>query len=59
MLMAISGIKRVDVTAPVYHALQDGDLSLYETDPVILADTIPYIGKVGTITLMNGGPEDE
>jgi len=59
MLMGISGIKRVDVTAPVYHALQDGDLSLYETDPVILADTIPYIGKVGTITLTNGGPEDE
>ena len=59
MLMGISGIKRVDVTAPVYHALQDGDLSLYETDPVILADTIPYIGKVGTISLTNGGPEDE
>lgn len=59
MLMAIPGIKRVDVTAPAYHALQDGDLSLYETDPIILADTIPQIGKIGTITLTNGGPEDE
>ena len=59
MLMAIPGIKRVEITSPAYHALQDGDLSLYETDPIVLADTIPEIGKVGTITLTNGGPEDE
>lgn len=59
MLMAISGIKRVDVTAPTYQQLQDGDLSLYETDPIVLADTIPYIGKVGSITLTNGGVENE
>lgn len=59
LIMGITGIKRVDVTAPVYHQLQDGDLSLYETNPVELEDTIPYIGKVGTISLTNGGPEDE
>lgn len=59
MLMAIPGIKRVAITAPVYHALQDGDMSLYNTDPVVLADTIPEIGKIGTITITNGGPEDE
>lgn len=59
MLMGISGIKRVNITSPVYHALQDGDLSLYSTDPIILSDTIPYIGKIGTITLTNGGQEDE
>ena len=59
MLMAISGIKRVAVTAPTYQQLQDGDLSLYETDPIVLADTIPYIGKVGSITLTNGGVENE
>lgn len=59
MLMAISGIKRVAVTAPTYQQLQDGDLSLYETDPIVLADTIPYIGKVGSVTLTNGGVENE
>lgn len=59
MLMGISGIKRVAVTAPVYTQLQDGDMSLYDTDPVVLADTIPEIGKVGTITLTNGGVESE
>ena len=59
MLMAIPGIKRVSITAPTYHALQDGDLSLYDTDPVVLADTIPQIGKIGTISITNGGEEDE
>lgn len=59
MLMTIPGIKRVVITSPSYHALQDGDLSLYETDPVILSETIPEIGKIGTITLTNGGTEDE
>lgn len=59
MLMAIPGIKRVDVTSPTYQQLQDGDMSLYDTDPIVLADTIPQIGKVGTITLTNGGVESE
>jgi len=59
MLMGISGIKRVAVTEPAYHALQDGDLSLYDADPVVLADTIPQIGRIRSISIVNGGPEDE
>lgn len=48
MLMAVPGIKRVDVTAPVFTVLQDGN-----------DGTAPDLPVVGTETITNGGYEDE
>ncbi len=59
-LLMGTGIKRVDLTAPTYVHLRDGNLSLYsEGDIPDIEDTIPQIGKVGTITIVNGGVEDD
>ena len=61
MLMAISGMKRVEITSPTYFELRDGNLSLYEdeVDPDDLTPTIPQVGKIGTISVEAGDPEDE
>lgn len=58
MVMAVPGVKRVEVTAPVYTQLQDGEIDPDE-DPIILAHTIPEVGEVGNINLTNGGVENE
>ena len=43
-----TGIKRIELTAPAFTALRDG------------RDTkVPQVAKVGTITITNGGYEDE
>ena len=52
-----AGIKRVVVREPAFQQLRDGNLS--EDDDLPLAQTIPQIAAVGTITLVNGGIEDE
>jgi phage-related baseplate assembly protein len=56
-LMMHTGIKRVEVREPVFTQLQDGNLSTEDSLP--LAQTIPQIATVGTITLVNGGVENE
>lgn len=43
-----TGIKRVEMTSPSYTALRDGS-----------DNTVPQIASVGTITVTNGGYEDE
>ena len=43
-----TGIKRIDLTAPVFTALRDGK-----------DKTVPQVAAVGTVTIMNGGSEDE
>jgi len=59
-LLMGTGIKRVDLTAPAYVHLRDGNLSLYnEGDTPDEEDTIPQIGKIGTISIVNGGVEDD
>ena len=57
MVMAVEGVKRVSVTYPVFTSLNDGEIDLEDTP--VLADTIPEVGKVGTVTLTNGGVENE
>lgn len=57
MVMAVPGVKRVAVTAPTFTVLNDGVIDLDDTP--VLADTIPQIGKVGTVTVTNGGVENE
>ena len=54
-LVMATGVKRVAVTYPVYTPLSSGD-----ADPGDDASAfVPDIAKVGTVTLTNGGYEDE
>lgn len=43
-----TGIKRIVLTSPAFTKLRDGS-----------GDTVPQVGKVGTVTITNGGYEDE
>ena len=43
-----TGIKRIVLTSPVFTKLRDGS-----------GDTVPQVGKVGAVTITNGGYEDE
>lgn len=47
-LLMQTGIKRVDLTAPAYKALGDGS-----------DNDVPEVAIVGTVTITNGGSEDE
>lgn len=47
-LLMRTGIKRIDLTAPVYTPLRGG-----------LDNTIPQVAELGTITVTNGGYEDD
>ena len=47
-LLMQTGIKRVDLTSPVFTALKDGS-----------DKSVPQVASVGTITATNGGHEDE
>ena len=47
MLMQ-TGIKRVELTAPAFTVLQDGG-----------SKTVPQVAVTGTVTILNGGYEDE
>jgi len=59
-LLMGTGIKRVDLTEPEYTHLRDGNMSVYdEGDDPDPSDFIPQIGKIGTITITNGGVEDD
>ena len=48
MLMQVEGVKRVTLAAPTYTVLSDGS-----------DNTTPQLATVGTVTLTNGGVEDE
>lgn len=43
-----TGIKRIELTAPVFTSLRDGSNK-----------TVPQVARVGTVTITNGGYEDE
>ncbi len=60
-LMSIGGIKRVEVSAPAYTVLRDGNLSLYDEgdSEIVEEETVPQIGKIDTVSVVNGGVEDE
>jgi len=47
-LLMQTGIKRVEMTAPAYTPLRDGS-----------DNTVPQVAAVGTITITNGGYEDD
>ena len=52
-----AGAKRCVITAPVYTVLRDGVITV-NTD-IDQGEDVPQIAKCGTITLTNGGYEDE
>lgn len=54
-LVMATGVKRVVITSPTYTVLSSGNAEPGD-DP---EDFIPDIAKVGTVTLTNGGYEDE
>lgn len=47
-LLMQTGIKRVDLTSPAFTVLRDGD-----------DKTVPQVAALGTVTITNGGYEDE
>ena len=59
-LLMSTGIKRVDLRSPAFTKLRDGNLYMgSEGERPVLAETIPQIAKVRSITITNGGVEDE
>ncbi|MBO6267362.1 MAG: baseplate J/gp47 family protein [Synergistaceae bacterium] len=52
-----TGIKRVELRAPTFQKLRDGQLSL--AGVYDYSETVPQVAKVGNVTATNGGYEDE
>ena len=52
-----AGAKRTVITSPTYRVLKNG----FVLDPTtaVPADYVPQLAKIGTVTLTNGGYEDE
>lgn len=57
MIMEVEGVKRVDVRAPVFTRLEDGKVSI--SSSVTSADATPQYAGVQSVTVINGGYEDE
>lgn len=57
-LLMQTGIKRVDLRSPVFTPLRDGKLAL-GVGAYSLEETMPQVAQVGSITLLDGGYEDE
>ena len=56
-LVIEAGAKRTVITSPTFTVLKNGTVDDPETaDP---EDFVPQLAKVGTVTLTNGGYEDE
>lgn len=56
-LLMATGIKRVVLRSPSFAVLRDGQLKPGEK--YTLAETVPQIASIGTITAQSGGYEDE
>jgi len=56
-LLMGTGIKRVEIREPLFTSLKDGGLELGKEYEYIA--TVPQLAKLGTITVVNGGYEDE
>ncbi len=52
-----TGIKRIELREPEFTVLRDGALEIDQDYD--LEDTVPQVATVGTITIVNGGYEDE
>lgn len=52
-----AGAKRTVITSPTYRVLKNG--SVEDPTTAVPEDYIPQLAKIGTVTLTNGGYEDE
>jgi len=57
-LLMEAGVKRVDIRSPAFTPLRDGNLTL-SSDLSFVGDAVPQVAKIGTVTVLNGGYEDE
>lgn len=57
-LLMETGIKRIDLTSPVFTKLRDGNPVL-RADMSYAAEMVPQLARVHSITVNNGGYEDE
>jgi phage-related baseplate assembly protein len=57
-LVMATGVKRVELASPAYTQLRDGKTAL-EQEELDEEQTIPQVAKLGSVTLRNGGTEDE
>lgn len=58
-LLMKTGIKRVDLEAPVFTKLRDGHLALGVDLGYDSTEAVPQLARAGTTTILNGGYEDE
>ena len=54
-----TGIKRVDIRAPVFTSLRDGNLALSADMSYDASLAVPQLAQVGGVHILNGGYEDE
>ena len=57
-LLMQTGIKRVDLRAPSFQPLRDGRMTL-GTQEYEITMTVPQVGQVQRVSVLNGGCEDE
>ncbi len=55
-LLMQAGVKRIDIRAPVFTSLRDGRMVGTTKD---IQTTVPQIGEIRNISVLNGGYEDE
>jgi len=58
-LIMAAGIKRVDVAAPAYSRLRDGNPALGADMSCDQAEMIPQLARLRSMNILNGGYEDE
>lgn len=58
-LLMQTGIKRVDLTAPAFTHLQDGNQTLRADMSYDPAEAVPQVAQAMRVTIQNGGYEDE
>ena len=58
-LLMQTGVKRVDLTSPVFTHLQDGNQTLNADMSYDPAEAVPQVARVMHVTIHNGGYEDE
>ncbi len=56
-LLMKTGIKRVDLRQPIFTSLRDGKLDFHKEYEY--SDTVPQLAKSVSVTVVNGGYEDE
>lgn len=60
LLMAVDGVKRIEIRSPVFTPLRTGKVAVHVNDAAVdLSDTVPQYAGVQSVIVLNGGYEDE